>query len=253
MTLEAGDVLKVMVSPERLQKLKQMGDHELTELGAQLNLGAADAHRMYEVMVPVGSGLAGSSLRQSRFSSVYRARVLGIRQHEAVIMKDLANLQLREGDLLLLHATEDAIAGLTAERHVIVLSQYEPRKVDYRKAIPALLIAAGVVTAAALGITSILISGMVGCLLIVTTGILKPKEAYEAIEWKVIFMMAGVLSMGIALEKTGGSALISGMIFNTMVYAPGNYVFNDFLKFGTPLNIIIWLSASFIIPLFFPF
>jgi len=326
--LKTGDVLKVMVSPERLQKLKQMGDYEFTELGAQLDLGgsAADAHKMYEVMVPIGSGLARRSLRESRFSSVHRARVLGIRQHESIIMKDLANLMLREGDLLLLHATEDAIATLTAGRHVIVLSQYEPRKVNYRKAIPAIVIAAGVVTAAALGITSILISGMVGCLLIVTTGILKPKEAYEAIEWKVIFMMAGVLSMGIALEKTGGSALISGMIFNTMgqldpritlslvflvtflstnvlsskataalmapivislsaamgvserpmliavmfacsltfmtpmsypvntmVYAPGNYQFNDFLRFGTPLNIIIWLSASFIIPFFIPF
>jgi di/tricarboxylate transporter len=326
--LEAGDVLKVMVSPERLQKLKQMGDHELTELGEEVNLKGSETDdlRMYEVMVPVGSGLAGRSLLQSRFSNIYRARVLGIRQHEAIILTDLANLQLREGDLLLLHATEDAITTLTTERHVIVLSQYDPPKVNYRKAIPALLIAAGVVTAAALGVTSILISGMVGCLLIVTTGILKPKEAYEAIEWKVIFMMAGVLSMGIALEKTGGSDIISGMIFNTMgqldpritlsliflvtflstnvlsskataalmapivislstamgvserpmliavmfacsltfmtpmsypvntmVYGPGNYVFKDFLRFGTPLNIIIWITASVVIPLFFPF
>jgi di/tricarboxylate transporter len=167
---------------------------------------------------------------------------------------------------------------------------------------------------------------MVGSLLLVITSILKPKEAYQAIQWKVIFMMAGVLSMGKALEKTGGSDLISAFITsnmgtldpritlsiiflitflstnilsskataalmspivislaaalqisdrpflvavmfacsltfmtpmsyptNTMVYVPGNYKFNDFLKIGTPLNIIIWLAASFVIPFFFPF
>src|SRR5690606_26209304 len=88
--------------------------------------------------------------------------------------------------------------------------------VDYRKAIPALLIGLGVVMAAALNLTSILISAMIGCLLLVMTSILKPKEAYEAIEWKVIFMMAGVLSMGKALEKTGGADLISQFIFENL-------------------------------------
>jgi len=40
---------------------------------------------------------------------------------------------------------------------------------------------------------------------------------------------------------------------NTMVYGPGNYKFKDYLKYGTPLNIIIWIAASFVIPYFFPF
>jgi di/tricarboxylate transporter len=209
---------------------------------------------------------------------------------------------------------------------VVTLSEYQNRNIDYRKAIPALLIITGVVAAAAFNLTSILISAMVGSLLLVILAVLKPSEAYAAIEWKVIFMMAGVLSMGSALEKTGGSAIISDFVFenmgaldpritlsliflvtflstnvlsskaaaalmspivislasamavsekpfligvmfacsltfmtpvsypvNTMVYAPGNYKFNDFLKFGTPLNFIIWIAASFIIPIFFPF
>lgn len=169
-------------------------------------------------------------------------------------------------------------------------------------------------------------SSMIGCLVLVTTSIVKPKEAYESTEWKVIFMLAGVVSMGTALEKTGGAKLISSFAFNnlgdydpritlsliflitfvstnilsskataalmvpivlslstamqisekpfliavmfacsltfmtpvsyptnTMVYSPGNYKFNDFLKVGTPLNIIIWIAASLIIPYFFPF
>jgi di/tricarboxylate transporter len=206
------------------------------------------------------------------------------------------------------------------------LNQYEEDKINLKKAIPALAITIGVILTAALGLTSLLISAMIGSLLLVTTAILKPKEAYEAIEWKVIFMMAGVLSMGFALKKTGGSDIISAFVFNTtgsfdpritlsmiflvtflstnilsskataalmspivislaaamqvserpflvavmfacsltfmtpmsyptntMVYTPGNYEFKDYVRVGTPLNLIIWLASSLIIPLFFPF
>jgi len=228
--------------------------------------------------------------------------------------------------MLLLYTSDESLKKLVSKKLVVTLSKYKAKKFDLKKAIPTLLILIGVILAAALNITSILISALVGALLIVTTTILKPKEAYEAIEWKVIFMMAGVLSMGAALEKTGGSDLISELIYdsmgsfdpritlsliflvtflstnvlsskaaaalmtpivislaaamqvnskpfliavmfacsltfmtpvsyptNTMVYAPGNYKFKDYLKIGTPLNFIIWVAASFIIPLFFPF
>jgi di/tricarboxylate transporter len=62
---------------------------------------------------------------------------------------------------------------------------------------------------AATGFADIVISAMVGSLLLIVLGLVKPEEAYEAVEWKVIFMLAGVLSMGAALEKTGGSQFIA--------------------------------------------
>ena len=67
-----------------------------------------------------------------------------------------------------------------------MFSEYEYKKINYKKAIGALLITVAVIAAAAFHLTSILISGMLGCLLLITTAILKPKEAYDAIEWKVI-------------------------------------------------------------------
>src|SRR5690606_8653478 len=108
------------------------------------------------------------------------------------------------------------IARLTAQHAVFMLSNYEKQQVNYKKAIPALLIAIGVIGAASLNLTSILMSAMIGCLLLITTSILKPQEAYEAINWKVIFMIAGVLSMGNALESSGASTLISSFVFDIM-------------------------------------
>lgn len=323
--LKRNDVVKIIISPQNLSRLKQTNGYSLSDDSGKV-LEETEEKQVYEVMIPYGSDLAGNSLEKLDFRNVYHASVLAIRHRDETITQHLPEVVLKEGDMLLLYAGKTNIAKLAAQKLVVTLSKYKARKVDYKKAVPALLIGIGVVAAAALNITSILISAMVGSLLLIITSILKPKEAYQAIQWKVIFMMAGVLSMGKALEKTGGSDVISTFIFenmgaldpritlsliflltflstnilsskataalmtpivislaaalqvsdrpflvavmfacsltfmtpmsyptNTMVYAPGNYKFNDYLKFGTPLNIIIWIAASLSIPFFLPF
>ena len=332
--LRENDLLRILVDPVNLARLKSRkgisvrGDKEsIQQMEANQNASeTSEEKKIFEVMIPYGSELAGKSIREMNFRSTYYASVLAIRHRKETITEDVSRVVLREGDMMLLFASEKAISVLASEKMIVTLSEYQGRNVNYKKAIPALLIVIGVVAAAAFNITSILISAMIGSLLIVTLTILKPQEAYEAIEWKVIFMIAGVLSMGKALEKTGGSDIVSQYVFetlgdmdprwtlsmiflftflstnvlsskaaaalmtpivislagamqvsekpfligvmfacsltfmtpvsypvNTMVYAPGNYRFRDFLKFGTPLNFIIWIAASFIIPMFFPF
>lgn len=332
--LRENDRIRILVDPVNLAKLKSKkgisvrGDKEsIQQMEANQDASeVSEEKKIFEVMIPYGSELAGNSIREMNFRSTYYASVLAIRHRKETITEDVSRVVLREGDMMLLFASEKAISVLASEKMIVTLSEYQGRNVNYKKAIPALLIVIGVVAAAAFNLTSILISAMVGSLLIVTLTILKPQEAYEAIEWKVIFMIAGVLSMGKALEKTGGSDIVSQYVFetlgdmdprwtlsmiflftflstnvlsskaaaalmtpivislagamqvsekpfligvmfacsltfmtpvsypvNTMVYAPGNYRFRDFLKFGTPLNFIIWIAASFIIPMFFPF
>lgn len=334
--LRQEDLIKILIDPESLAKLKGNTGYFLIGTKEEVLKRPQETNdkkekpreikKIYEVMIPYGSDLAQKSIQQLNFRTTYSASVLAIKHRKETITQEVSTVVLKEGDMLLLFASEKAVNELTSKKLVVSLSEYQSRKINYKKAIPAVLITVGVVTAAALNITSILISAMVGSLLIITTTILKPSEAYQAIEWKVIFMMAGVLSMGKALEKTGGSEIISEFIFqnlgnldnritlsliflitflstnvlsskaaaalmspivislasamqvserpfligvmfacsltfmtpvsypvNTMVYAPGNYKFNDFVKFGTPLNFVIWIAASFIIPIFFPF
>ncbi len=323
--LKEGDQIKIIISPSKLSELKSKEYYNIVgkkDKENEDNTGKI----LYETMVPVGSILAGTSIKKIQFRKLYNCSVLAIRHRNEVIQENISDVIIKAGDMLLIYGTKEELEQLLRYEIVILLSEYMESKINYKKAIPALIIAVGVVTAAAFNLTSILISSMVGALLLVTTSILKPKEAYDAIEWKVIFMMAGVLSMGTALEKTGGSEIISEFVFNnmghldpritlsliflitfistnilsskataalmvpivislatamqisekpfligvmfacsltfmtpmsyptnTMVYAPGNYKFSDFLKVGTPLNLIIWIAASFIIPLFFPF
>jgi di/tricarboxylate transporter len=319
------DKIKITISPNKLGDLKSSSLFEIVGQ-KEFERDQESSKIIFETMIPIGSSLAGNSLKSTSFRNVYNCSVLAIRHRNEVVKENLSEVIIKEGDLLLINGTKEEINELIKNKIVILLSELNVQKVNYKKAIPALLIAVGVVSAAAFNLTNILISSMIGCLLLVTTSILKPKEAYDAIEWKVIFMMAGVLSMGTALEKTGGADIISEFVFtyfgafdpritlsliflvtflstnilsskataalmapivialsaamqisekpfliavmfacsltfmtpvsyptNTMVYAPGHYKFNDFLKVGTPLNIIIWIAASFIIPYFFPF
>jgi di/tricarboxylate transporter len=323
--LEENDILKVILSPKKLGQLKSDPSYNLSG-DKKLDSHNNSPKKLFETLIPIGSSLAGQSLKQANFRNVYNCSVLAVRHREELVQENISELTLRAGDLLIVYATEEEIHDLVDQKIVIILSERKVKKINYRKAIPALIIAVGVVMFAAFEVTSILISSMVGCLLLVTTSTIKPKEAYESIEWKVIFMMAGVLSMGTALEKTGGDKIISEFVFenlgafdpritlsliflitflstnilsskataalmvpivlslatamqisekpfliavmfacsltfmtpvsyptNTMVYSAGNYKFIDFLKIGTPLNIIIWIAASFIIPFFFPF
>jgi len=323
--LAENDILKIVINPNKLSELKSDSTYTLSG-DKQLQAINGDSKKLYETLIPIGSSLAGTNLKKANFRNIYNCSVLAIRHRNELVQENISEINLREGDLLIIYATADEISELVNQKVVIVLSEHQEKKINYRKAIPALIIAVGVVSSAAFGLTSILMSSMIGALLLVTTFTIKPKEAYDSIEWKVIFMLAGVLSMGTALEKTGGADVISSFVFtqfgdfdpritlsliflitflstnvlsskataalmvpivlslsnamqisekpfliavmfacsltfmtpvsyptNTMVYSPGNYKFNDFLKVGTPLNFIIWIAASIIIPYFFPF
>lgn len=326
-SLHQGDILQVILPSDSLNNLRNAGGYKIKGDYSEYGFKDPENERnLYEAIIPYGSALAGSSLRAINFRRKYKSSVLALRHRGQLLLEKLPDIRLVEGDMLLILGSKEELGILSSQGLIVTLSEHKSTKINFRKAIPAILIALGVVLAAALDLTSILISSMIGCLLLVTTGTLKPQEAYQAVEWKVIFMMAGVLSMGTALEKTGGAeqvaqfvqqslgaydpritlsllylitflstnilsskaaaALMTPIVIslasamevsekpfliavmfacsltfmtpvsyptNTMVYAPGNYRFNDFLKIGTPLNIITWLTASFIIPQFFPF
>src|SRR5690606_3351962 len=212
-----GDVMKVMVPPKTLNGIRDLKGYRIK---GNKQLGDVDSEKhIYEVIVPFGSRLTEGSLRSLNFRRQYNGSVLAIRQRGEILYEKLADVKLMEGDMLLILGTEADVDTLVAQNLVVALSEHKQGKVNYKKAVPAIVIAVGVVLAASLNLPSLLISSMVGALLLVATSTLKPKEAYEAVEWKVIFMMAGVLSMGTALEKTGGAKKIAIFIQETL----GNY------------------------------
>ncbi|WP_114777654.1 SLC13 family permease [Botryobacter ruber] len=326
--LHANDVLKVRCDVEKLKKLKEEKGIELKSERKfrDKDLRNADA-KLYEAIVTPNSYMQTRSLKELDFrSSNYGATVLAIRHRNEILHEKLTHTKLSAGDVLLIAADKDQAAKLRRNEDLLIISETDRSHYDFSKIIPVLSISVGIVAAAATGLMPIVLSSIIGVILLIAFKCIKVDELYKAIDWKVIFMLAGVLSMGAALEKTGAAsylshflihsvgeygphALLSVFFFitfmitnfmsnnataallapiaivtahelgvsarpflmavayaaslsfmtpmgyqtNTMIYGPGNYKFSDYLKVGTPLNLLYWLLASLIIPYFFPF
>jgi di/tricarboxylate transporter len=326
--LEADDVLQIRSNIENLTKLVSSKDLEIVKSeGQQLDEQNEEQRTLVEAMLPPDSRFSGQTLRKLRFRQAFNgAAVLAIRSRNEVVHEQLGNVRLKTGDVLLLQVTRDQLDLLRNNHNLMVLSEQEHAKLRPLLAIPTLLIVASAIVLAAMHILPIVLSASLSALVLIVFGFIKPEEAYNAIQWKVIFMLAGVLSMGMALEKTGAAQLLGEQLIavaggygprvmvsvlffitfmatnvmsnnasaallapiaivigtqmgvdprpllmavtfaaslafmtpmgyqtNAMIYGPGNYRFKDYLRVGTPLNILLWIVASIVIPYFFPF
>ncbi len=168
--------------------------------------GNPDEERLHaEVMIAPGSALAGKSLVQLRFGHTYRALVHGLQRPGANLRTPPQQTPLQVGDTLLLDAPASALETLRADPGLVVLGERPQSRIDIRRATISLLAMIGVIGAAGLGLMPIVAAALLGCVIVVVSGVLKAEEAYAAIDWRVIVLLAGVLPLGIALQKSGGA------------------------------------------------
>ncbi|WP_375137043.1 SLC13 family permease [Halostella salina] len=206
---------------------------------SELETAPGGEQTLVEVVVPRGSFLLGETLAGAGFRERYDATVLAFRSRGETVHEGLEGRQIRVGDTLLVQAAPERIDRLARTDELIVA--HEPSRPDYRtEKIPhALAIMAGVVGIAAMpwdgvgaatGIAAveqflaggfpILVTALAGVVAMVATGVLQPTEIYESVEWDVIFLLAGVIPLGVALEGTGGAALLGAALAGTGEYLP---------------------------------
>jgi di/tricarboxylate transporter len=167
---------------------------------------ANETLHLAEAVLLSESPAVGHTLETARLRGVYPAMVLGMRRAGQAPEEHALGTTLRAGDALLLEATTHQIEELEKDSGVVVLAAKEKPRSTTGRMILSLLTLTGVVVSAALGWLPIVTAASAGCLLLMVTGTLKPREAYESINWQIIFMLAGVLALGTAMEKTGIAA-----------------------------------------------
>ncbi|GMQ27688.1 SLC13 family permease [Algoriphagus confluentis] len=323
-----GDTIRLITDQGNLDRLKKTKGIQIkAELDWAVDSLTDEEDKIFEAVVTPNSSLINQSLKEVNFRQLHeQVLVLGIRHRAGLLENLLSKVSLKPGDVLLLRATDESIQSIDRSNDLLLVSSKKSKSLNKPQVWLTIGILAMVIGISAFGLLPIPLSATAGAVAMILLGSISPEEAYKAIDWKVVFMLAGVMAMGAALEKTGGSVLIGGAVVetfgeygpkvvlsalfaltflltnvmsnnataallapiaisiaasmevdsrpflmavtfaaslsfmtpmgyqtNTMIYNPGNYRFSDYLKVGTPLNILFWILASLLIPVFFPF
>lgn len=161
-----------------------------------------------EVVVLTTSGLIGQTLKQARFAERFDAVVLALKRRDE-FEGGVSSTRLHAGDVLVVEGKEDALRTLADTRGFLVIgAPAYPEKPSGRTAI-ALMTLVGVVLTVSLGLLSIVTAATAGCAVLMLTGCLRPRDAYRAIDLSIIFVLAGALAMGLALDKSGVTSLLA--------------------------------------------
>ena len=202
--IAAGDALILQGTPEDLQtlaalqslKLEPETPERLAELESQ-GVGAA------EVVLSPRTSVAGRTLRELRFRALYGLTVLAVWRNGRPHLSGLRDLTLRFGDALLVYGHRRSLQELARDPDFLVLDQTAIQAPRLERLPVASAILLGVLVSALAGWVPVAIAAVCGAALMVLSRCLTMEEAYRAIDWQAVFLIAGMLPLGTAVQHSG--------------------------------------------------
>jgi di/tricarboxylate transporter len=208
---EAGVYLAVLGSPEAIARfLEATGARPRRELKVFANAMAPAKSGIAEVVIAPGSRLVGKTVTDVAMRRTYGLSVLRLQRGEEPIGEGLRDVPLQATDALVVHCDWESLARLEGDRDfVIVTSDYprerlRPTKVPY--ALGFLGVALGMILFTDLPLSVALLTGALGMIL---TGVIDIDDAYRAVSWKTVFLLASLIPLGAAVQNTGTAAWIA--------------------------------------------
>ena len=323
----AGDLLLLETPVAGVKGIKEMPGvvfQPEAEMGDESS-GPREAVLM-EGIIGSRSGFVGKTLRELNFRQRYGVLILAVHRQGENLRENFEDVRLAFGDTLLVQGPAEGIHRLMQERDFLNLTEPKQRAFRRHKAPLAIAAISAVMLLSAFNFFSITVLALVAAILVVLTKCLDVEEAYETIEWPLMFIIFGMLALGQAMETTGAAHLIAtgvtgafgrfgpvvtlsvmyfvamvltelisnnavavlltpiafeiaatmgvdarpftvavmfgasasfatpiGYQTNTYVFGAGGYRFMDFPRIGVLLNLILWITASVLIPIFWPF
>ncbi|EWY38731.1 citrate transporter [Skermanella stibiiresistens SB22] len=323
--LGAGDRILMKSGMEGVMGLR---DHVGFSFDPEVDLQEMSTRRTRVVEGIIGprSSFVDHKLAEFNLRRRYGLYMIAVHRQGVNLRGKFEEVSLEVGDMVILEGPEDGIRRLVDSGDLINLTEAIHSPMRHAKAPIAIGAVLAVVILAALDVMPIAGLALIAAVGVVLTGCLDRDEAYRSIEWRILFLILGMLTLGTAMEKTGAVELVAGaavdaigrheplimlslvyllasalteivsnnavavlltpigigiahqlgvdprpfvvaVMFgasasfatpigyqtNTFVYGAGGYKYMDFVKVGLPLNVIFWIAATFLIPLFWPF
>jgi len=202
---------------------------------------------LIEVVLLSDNPVVGETLRSANFMQRYDGLVLAIRRRGEVLSERIDEIPLRGGDTLLVQASPRALQRFTSNRTFVVIQEREETSFRSNKTATAIGIVLAVVGLAALNVVSILPAALMGMLAMVATGCVRPNEVYRSVDWSVIFLLAGVIPLGVALERSGGAAYLAHYLAAVSMTLPPFAILLVFYLFTALITQVISNNASVIL------
>jgi di/tricarboxylate transporter len=176
---------------------------------------------LVEVAVRPGSDAVGRRVRELRLRVRFGAALLAVHHRGIIVSEGLREHRLGAGDVLVLFGPWERMRDVAADPSLVVISDHpsEPPRRDKRWwALGAFAVAIGLVILTGMQLSLALMVGAVGVLI---SGVLTPDEAYRAVSWKTVFLLAALIPLGQAVEETGTAAWIADGVISATADLPG--------------------------------
>ncbi len=219
-TLLAGDKLNVRCNAEKIRGLK---DRSLIQ--PQVVIGGDDLSGrnsvLVEMMITANSPLEGKTLKQLDFRRRYRGVPLAIQHREEIVHEKLYDIPLRAGDIILAEVKNHFLEDLMQEQHertapFVLLSQDEVLDFKKKKFVFTLGVVLAVIFLATTNMVNIMTGAIAATCILVLSRVINMKDVYQSINWNIVFLLAGALTLGTAMQNSGLDQLIATLLIDKL-------------------------------------
>jgi di/tricarboxylate transporter len=212
-TLEEGDLLIVQAGREGLLQVKDTAGIEIRpDIKLRDRDLVGETMRIGEALLMPQSALIGRNLAELDFRRRFGVTVIAIYRRGHALATRLSGLPLRAGDVLLLQGRPERFRSLADNADLWILQETEHQPARRRKGLYAVGIFLLAVLASSLGWVPLPIAFLLAALGVIATRLVTMEEAYNLIDWRLLILIAGMTSFGLAMQKTGAAGYVAGLI-----------------------------------------